>query len=71
MKQRIRPRIISKFYKGEKGKCVECNENFPLEEMCLLATTWFDGNIIGFDLYCSECFDWFSEGDDKAWREAI
>jgi len=78
MKPRVRPRIISPFIKGDKGKCVECGVVFPLDEMCLLARTWFDRNIVpmhhyvvSFDLYCKECFDLISEGDDKAWREAL
>ena len=69
------PRIIGarRVIKGTKGQCTGdygCKELFPLEEMCLIATG-FREQIFGYDLYCQECFNEMSEGDSKAWREAL
>ena len=73
----IRPRIIGRFSKGEEGRCSECQGAFPLEEMGFVAKKLGTGraqtveeNVFGFDLYCYDCFDAISDGDDKSWREA-
>jgi len=68
---RLIPRIIGRFPGEERGVCVECGETFPLREMGLVASTSHDHRImLGFDLYCYDCFYDMSDGDIEAWTEA-
>lgn len=68
---RLLPRIIGRFPRENKGICAECGETFPLREMGLVASTSLDHSIMmGFDLFCYDCFDVMSDGDSGAWMEA-
>lgn len=65
---RLSPRVIGKFDKGDAGICAECDVEFPIEEMGLIATKKF-GVMFEFKLYCYNCLLELMGGDDTAWIE--